>query len=165
MSSLDTSCISPLPVDSEFRNLLFSLGSVEFLPSERNRRKPKEKLDSLRLKSYLLFPSFQALQVIAYSRGTPTAYEGERMLSGGARGIADTSELDNQLNDPNQYDNPPDPATLSVVEHLRTLSDFGKLTLVYIVGAIFYLLLVVDKVSVAASSTLQKYASPVNNRI
>lgn len=49
-------------------------------------------------------------------------------------------EFDNQLDDPNQYDNPQDPASLSVVEHLRALSVTGKLSLVYVVALLIYLL-------------------------
>lgn len=49
-------------------------------------------------------------------------------------------EFDAQLNDPNQYDNPQDPANLSVVEHLRSLSIYGKLTVLYIVLVLLYLL-------------------------
>lgn len=64
------------------------------------------------------------------------------MLAGGAGGNID--EFDNQLNDPNQYDNPQDPASLSVTEHLRALSIRGKLTLVYIAGVLIYLLVQCD---------------------
>lgn len=53
-------------------------------------------------------------------------------------------EFDNQLNDPNQYDNPQDPASLSVMEHLRALSLRGKLTLVYIVGLLLAMLWFLD---------------------
>lgn len=59
------------------------------------------------------------------------------MLGRQAGGIDD---FDNQLNDPGQYDNPQDPASLSVVEHLRALSATGKLTLLYLVAVIVFLL-------------------------
>lgn len=49
-------------------------------------------------------------------------------------------DFDNQLNDPGQYDNPQDPASLSVVEHLRALSANGKLTLLYLVAVLVFLL-------------------------
>lgn len=68
------------------------------------------------------------------------------MLAGGSRGGID--EFDNQLNDPNQYDNPQDPASLSVVEHIRSLSIRGKLTLAYIAAVLIYLLWACDWVSV-----------------
>ncbi|CAM9773553.1 unnamed protein product [Ascophyllum nodosum] len=58
------------------------------------------------------------------------------MISGA--GVVD--EFDNQLNDAGQYDNPQDPASLSLVEHIRALSVRGKLTLVYIVFVLIYLL-------------------------
>jgi len=56
-------------------------------------------------------------------------------------------EFDNQLNDPGQYDNPQDPASLSVVEHLRALSVKGKLTLLYVLAVILLLVLWLDWVS------------------
>lgn len=71
------------------------------------------------------------------------------MLSGQGGGGID--EFDNQLNDPNQYDNPQDPASLSVTEHLLALSIRGKLTLVYIVGLLVCMLWIVDWVSVSLS--------------
>lgn len=55
-------------------------------------------------------------------------------------------EFDHQLNDPGQYDNPQDPASLSVVEHLRALSVRGILALLYVAGAMAYLLLKFDLV-------------------
>lgn len=67
-------------------------------------------------------------------------------------GISD--EFDSQLNDPGQYDNPQDPASLSVVEHLRALSIRGKLVLLYVTGALTYLLLKFDMVSLSAACTL-----------
>lgn len=54
---------------------------------------------------------------------------------------AGIDEFDSQLNDPGQYDNPQDPARLSVVEHLRSLSIMGKLTLIYIVFVLLWLLI------------------------
>ena len=60
------------------------------------------------------------------------------MLSGHGGGGID--EFDNQLNDPNQYDNPQDPASLSVAEHLCALTIRGKLVLVYIVGLLLWML-------------------------
>ena len=71
------------------------------------------------------------------------------MLSGQGGGGID--EFDNQLNDPNQYDNPQDPASLSVMEHLRALSIRGKLTLVYIVGLLLCMLWELDWVSLCIS--------------
>lgn len=71
------------------------------------------------------------------------------MLSGQGGGGID--EFDNQLNDPNQYDNPQDPASLSVMEHLRALSLRGKLTLVYIVGLLLAMLWFLDWVSLSLS--------------
>lgn len=67
------------------------------------------------------------------------------MLAG--RNGADVDEFDNQLNDPGQYDNPQDPASLSVVEHLRALSIRGKLTLLYVAGVIVFVLWTLDWVS------------------
>lgn len=67
------------------------------------------------------------------------------MLAG--RNGADVDEFDNQLNDPGQYDNPQDPASLSVVEHLRALSIRGKLTLLYVAGVIVFVLCTLDWVS------------------
>ncbi|CAM9391616.1 unnamed protein product [Ectocarpus fasciculatus] len=64
------------------------------------------------------------------------------MLAG--RNGADVDEFDNQLNDPGQYDNPQDPASLSVVEHLRALSIRGKLTLLYVAGVIVFVLCTLD---------------------
>lgn len=64
----------------------------------------------------------------------------------------EADEFDNQLNDPGQYDNPQDPASLSVVEHLRALSVRGKLVLLYVVGAITYVLLRFDLVSLSCLS-------------
>lgn len=58
----------------------------------------------------------------------------------GRQGGGGIDEFDNQLNDPGQYDNPQDPASLSVVEHLRALSVNGKLTLLYLMGVIVFLL-------------------------
>lgn len=63
------------------------------------------------------------------------------------RGVASVDEFDNQLNDPGQYDNPQDPASLSVVEHIRALSIRGKLTLLYIFGVIMFVLWKLDWVS------------------
>lgn len=54
---------------------------------------------------------------------------------------AGIDEIDSQLNDPGQYDNPQDPARLSVMEHLRALSIIGKLTLAYIVLVLLWLLI------------------------
>lgn len=68
-----------------------------------------------------------------------------RMLSVNQGGGVD--EFDNQLNDPGQYDNPQDPASLSVVEHLRALSVKGKLTLLYVLAVILLLVLWLDWVS------------------
>ena len=68
------------------------------------------------------------------------------MLSGHGGGGID--EFDNQLNDPNQYDNPQDPASLSVAEHLCALTIRGKLVLVYIVGLLLCMLWMLDWVSV-----------------
>lgn len=56
------------------------------------------------------------------------------------RQTAGIDDFDNQLNDPGQYDNPQDPASLSVVEHLRSLSVNGKLTLLYLLAVIVFLL-------------------------
>lgn len=67
------------------------------------------------------------------------------MLSG--HGGAGIDEFDNQLNDPNQYDNPQDPASLSLAEHVRALSVRGKLVLLYIVCLLLLLLWKLDWVS------------------
>lgn len=67
-------------------------------------------------------------------------------------GLSD--EFDSQLNDPGQYDNPQDPASLSVAEHLRALSVRGKLVLLYVAGAMTYLLLRFDLVSLPLADAL-----------
>lgn len=78
-------------------------------------------------------------------------------------------EFDNQLNDPGQYDNPQDPASLSVVEHLRALSVKGKLTLVYVLAVILLLVLWLDWVSPLPFARLWMFAAIKqclgNNRI
>lgn len=71
-------------------------------------------------------------------------------------------EFDNQLNDPGQYDNPQDPASLSVVEHLRSLSVNGKLTLLYLVGVIVFLLCWLRGDWVSARDLLQRKFSSVS---
>lgn len=68
------------------------------------------------------------------------------MLAEGAGGNID--EFDNQLSDPNQYDNPQDPASLSAVEHLRALSLRGKLTLIYIAAVLICVFVETDWVRV-----------------
>lgn len=68
------------------------------------------------------------------------------MPAEGAGGNID--EFDNQLSDPNQYDNPQDPASLSAVEHLLALSFRGNLTLLYIVAVLIYVLVKTDSVRV-----------------
>ncbi|CAM9241519.1 unnamed protein product [Discosporangium mesarthrocarpum] len=50
-------------------------------------------------------------------------------------------DFDDQLRDPNQYDNPTDPASLSFLQHLESLSNVGKATLVYIVLVWVFLLI------------------------
>ena len=65
------------------------------------------------------------------------------MISG-----ARVDESDHQLNDPDQYDNSQDPASLSVVEHIRALSLRGKLTLAYIILVLLLLLFTTSWVSV-----------------
>lgn len=76
------------------------------------------------------------------------------MLAG--RNGVDVDEFDNQLNDPGQYDNPQDPASLSVVEHLRALSIRGKLTLLYVAGVIVFVLWTLDWVSQSVARSLCK---------
>ena len=65
------------------------------------------------------------------------------MISG-----ARVDEFDHGLNDPSQYDNSQDPASLSVVGHIRALSLRGKLTLAYIIFVLLFLLFKTTWVSV-----------------
>lgn len=79
----------------------------------------------------------------------------------GRQGGGGIDDFDNQLNDPGQYDNPQDPASLSVVEHLRALSVNGKLTLLYLLGVIVFLLcwLRGDWVSAGASDCVISFVA------
>lgn len=72
-------------------------------------------------------------------RGSELRYQEAVIMSRGETG-GNIDEFDSQLNDPHQYDNPQDPASLSVVEHLRGLSIYGKLTVLYIFAVLVFLL-------------------------
>lgn len=85
------------------------------------------------------------------------------MMPPGPQGSV-SDEFDSQLNDPGQYDNPQDPASLSVAEHLRALSVRGKLVLLYVAGAMTYLLLRFDLVSLLLADALSG-AQPTATRL